>query len=58
MLKSLKQASRMIFPEEAAEKDRELEAEAAAKLAAEAKHALPEPESQPAKDAKPPAKPA
>jgi hypothetical protein len=58
MLKSLKQASRMIFPEEAAEKDRELEAEAAAKLAAEAKHAPPEPESQPAKDAKPPAKPA
>jgi hypothetical protein len=56
MLKSLKQASRMIFPEEAAEKDREVEA--AAKLAADAKHAPPEPESQPAEDAKPPAKPA
>jgi hypothetical protein len=74
MLKALKQANRMIFPEEAAEKDREIE-EAARKAVADAEAApaaetpplqvalddervAPEPESQPAEDSKPPAKPA
>jgi len=36
MLKTLKQANRLLFPEEAAEKDREIEAEAARKAAADA----------------------
>jgi hypothetical protein len=75
MLKSLKQANRMIFPEEAAERDRELEAEAAGKAVADAATApaaeappmqvatddervAPQPESPPAPDSKPPAKPA
>ncbi|HYS51614.1 MAG TPA: DUF3306 domain-containing protein [Burkholderiales bacterium] len=74
MLKALKQANRMIFPEEAAEKDREID-EAARKAVADAEAApaaetpppqvalddervAPEPESQPAEDSKPPAKPA
>ncbi len=35
MLKSLKQANRLLFPEEAAEKDREIEAEAARTAAAD-----------------------
>jgi hypothetical protein len=35
-LKALKQANRLLFPEEAAEKDREIEAEAARKAVAEA----------------------
>jgi len=74
MLKSLKQANRMIFPEEAAGKDREIEAEAARKavadagtapaeapplqIAADDERVAPEPESSPAQDSKPPAKPA
>jgi len=58
MLKSLKQASRMIFPEEAAERDKELEAEAARKAVADGGRVGPEPESPPAQDSKPPAKPA
>lgn len=36
MLKTLKQANRLLFPEEAAEKDREIEAEAARKAVADA----------------------
>jgi len=69
MLKSLKQANRMIFPEEAAEKDREIEAETARTAVADAgtapaaeappaqvEHAAPELEPAPAQD-KPPAKP-
>jgi Protein of unknown function (DUF3306) len=75
MLKSLKQANRMIFPEEAAEKDREIETETAKRAAADAgmvpaaeaslpeiaaddERVAPEPESPPAQDSKPPAKPA
>ena len=64
MLKSLKQANRLLFPEEAAEKDGEIEAEAPGKAVADAGTApadermAPEPESRPAEDSKPPAKPA
>jgi len=65
MLKSLKQANRLLFPEEAAEKDREIEARAARTAVADAGTApaddermAPEPESRPAEDSKPPAKPA
>ena len=76
MLKSLKQANRLLFPEEAAERDREIEAQAARTViaapgtvpaAAEARplqvaldeeRAGPEHESPPARDSKPPAKPA
>ena len=65
MLKSLKQANRLLFPEEAAEKDREIEARAARTPVADAGTApaddermAPEPESRPAEDSKPPAKPA
>jgi len=75
MLKSLKQANRLLFPEEAAEKDREIEAKAArtavadagttpaaeappTQIAAGGERAVPEPESAPARDSKPPAKPA
>ena len=64
MLKSLKQANRLLFPEEAAEKDRQIEAEAPGKAVADAGTApadermAPEPESRPAEDSKPPAKPA
>ena len=76
MLKSLKQANRLLFPEEAAEKDREIEAQAATTAiaapgtvpaAAEARplqvvpdeeRAAPEHESPPARDSKPPPKPA
>ena len=64
MLKSLKQANRLLFPEEAAEKDREIEAQAARTAVADAGTApaddermAPEPESRPAEDSKPPAKP-
>jgi hypothetical protein len=70
MLKSLKQANRLIFPEEAAEKDREIEAEAARTAVADGEnvpaaeappaqveHAAPGLEPAPAQD-KPPAKPA
>ena len=74
MLKALKQANRMIFPEEAAEKDREIE-EAARKAVADAEAApmaetpppqvalddervAPEPEPAAAPDSKAPAKPA
>ena len=72
MLKSLKQANRLLFPEEAAEKDREIEAEAArtavadagtvpaaerpTQVAADDKHVVPEPESPPARDATHPTK--
>jgi hypothetical protein len=67
MLKSLKQANRMIFPEEAAEKDKEIEAEVArtasadappAQLAVDDERKAPEPESPPVQNSKPPAKPA
>jgi hypothetical protein len=58
MLRSLKQASRMIFPEEAAEKDKEVEAEAARKAVADGAGVAPEPESSPEQDSKPPTKPA
>ena len=64
MLKSLKQANRLLFPEEAAEKDRQIEAEAPGRAVADAGTApadermAPEPESRPAEDSKPPAKPA
>ena len=74
MLKSLKQANRLLFPEEAAEKDREIEAETARTAvtdagimpAAEAPplqvaddpRMVSEPESPPTRDSKPPAKPA
>src|SRR5712692_8917962 len=67
MLKSLKQANRLLFPEEAAEKDREVEAEAARTAVADAgtvpaaeappaqvERAAPEIEPAPAQD-KPPA---
>jgi uncharacterized protein DUF3306 len=74
MLKSLKQANRMIFPEEAAEKDAEIEAEHARtaeavpgtapaaevpplEVAADDERVAPEPESAPAREPKPPAKP-
>src|SRR5436190_8560556 len=64
MLKSLKQANRLLFPEEAAEKDRQIEAEAPGKAVADAgtepadERMAPEPESRPAEDSKPPPKPA
>ncbi|HEY6720376.1 MAG TPA: DUF3306 domain-containing protein [Burkholderiales bacterium] len=68
MLKSLKQANRLLFPEEAAERDKEIEAqtaktavpavEAPPALAADDKRAAREPESPPAQDSKLPAKPA
>src|SRR5437899_8498343 len=73
MLKSLKQANRLLFPEDAAERDREIEAETARAAAAAgstpAADAPPlqvaddprmvsEPESPPTRDSKPPAKPA
>ena len=74
MLKSLKQANRLLFPEEAAEKDGEIEAETARtavaapgtmpaaaapplRVATDDEGAAPEPESSPARDSKPPAKP-
>ena len=74
MLKSLKQANRMIFPEEAAEKDAKVEADTIRAAAAAPENALPAeapslqlsddesrasgPESPPARDSKPPVKPA
>ena len=74
MLKSLKQANRLLFPEEAAEKDREIEAETARTAVADAgtvpaeapprqvasddERVAPEPESPPARDATHPTKPA
>jgi Protein of unknown function (DUF3306) len=47
MLKSLKQANRLLFPEEAAEKDKEIEAEAARAAVADA-GTVPAPEAPPA----------
>jgi hypothetical protein len=58
MLKALKQANRMMFPEEAAEKDKEVETEAVRKAAADGERVAPVPESPPAQDSKPPTKPA
>jgi hypothetical protein len=65
MLKSLKQANRLLFPEEGAEKEGEIEPEAPGNAVADAgtapaddERAAPEPESRPAEDSKPPAKPA
>ena len=74
MLKTLKQANRLLFPEEAAERDRQIEAETArtavadagtvpaaeappTQVAAAGERAAPKPESAPARDSKPPAKP-
>jgi hypothetical protein len=68
MLKLLKQANRLLFPEEAAERDKEIEAQAAKTvvpaveappaLAADDKRVAREPESPPVQDSKLPAKPA
>src|SRR5207249_277948 len=73
MLKSLKQANRLLFPEDAAERDREIEAETAGAAAAAGStppaeapplqvaddpRMVSEPESPPTRDSKPPAKPA
>ena len=72
MLKSLKQANRLLFPEEAAEKDRETDAGAAVadagtmqateapprQVASDDERVAPERESPPARDATHPTKPA